>query len=170
MNCEMCAKDFPKLRDYRVDGVKMMLCMDCGRFGTPIENPATAADPSRLSVGDKLEQRARRMGAGQDALGSGEKELAPDFGDRIKRGRERKGLDRQQLADKIHQPVPTVTKYEMGQLNPSDRAIKDLEKVLGITLMESVDVSDFATRAAQPAPSRGLTLGDLIKDAQKKQK
>lgn len=167
MQCEMCGKDVPRTRRTIVERIEMQLCAECAKFGKDATPEARKSENLRQSVGDRLQQRQKRMGA-KDALEKGEQELVSDYGQRIQRARQKKGWSREQLADKVGQPVPTIAKIESNDLHPSDRAVKNFEKELGITLMETVE-KDYIPRHGA-APSRGLTLGDLIKDAQKKNK
>lgn len=168
MNCEMCGADFPRLKRARVEGMIMNVCNDCTRFGEVIEAPRPAAAQSGPgAIQDRLAERQRKA-TPKNVLDSMQKELVEGFGERIRKAREKKGWTREQLADRIHQPVPTVTKFESEKMVPSDKAVSHLERELGIKLMEAVPQGQMVQRDTSAAPSRGLTLGDLIKDAQKK--
>lgn len=169
MQCEMCGKEVPRTRKVIIERTEMSVCSDCAKFGKEATPEAKKAAGVQGSVGDRLAARQRRMTSGQDALAGGEEELVEDFGPRIKRAREKKGWTREQLADKIGQPVPTVTKFESGDMVPSDRALQSIERTLGVKLKEKVDKAFIPQRPDASKPS-GLTLGDLIKEAQKKEK
>lgn len=147
----------------------MNVCKNCVRFGEELA-PAKAAGTAagHGSVADRLAARERRQ-APRNVLDQMDLELVDDYGERIRKGREKKGWTREQLADRIQQPVPTVTKFESHSLHPSDKAVKALEHELGIKLMEEVPRSTMPQHAP-PGANRGLTLGDLLKDAKKKQK
>jgi putative transcription factor len=169
MPCEMCGADRPNLRRARVEGTVMMVCSQCIRFGEEIE-PRPAATPARAPptpVADRLAARQRRMET-RDALDSDE-ELVEDFGERVKRAREKKGWTREDLAGKVGQPVPTIAQIEAGKLHPADSTVKALEKHLGVKLMEAVPRTQLPRNQA-PGTQRGLTLGDLLEEAKKKAK
>lgn len=167
MNCEMCGADFPHLKRARVEGTIMNVCNQCTRFGEILDAPKAAATTGPATIESRLQDRQRRRET-RNVLDEMEGELVEGFGERIRLAREKKGWTRQQLADHIHQPVPTVTKYEAEHLHPSDKAVQLLQRELGIKLIEAVPRSQQANTST--TPSRGLTLGDLIKDAQKKAK
>ncbi len=165
MQCEMCGSDRGRLRKVRVEGTVMNVCDNCARFGEEISPPPQAkSTQSAAPVAERLQERQRRA-TPRDALESTE-ELVDDYGERVRHGREKKGWTRENLADKVSEPVPTIAKIEAGQLHPSDRAIKALQRELGIKLMEPPPKGQLPERSA--ASQRGLTLGDLIKDAKKR--
>lgn len=169
MQCEMCGKSVPRTRKVIVERTEMSLCNDCSKFGTEATPEARKTAGVTGTVGDRLAARARRMGAPSDALASGEEEIVPDYGQRIMAGRQKKGWTREQLADKIGEPVPTVAKFESNTMVPSDRALSALQKQLNIKLKEKVDRAFIQPQRDASQPS-GLTLGDLIKKAQKDKK
>lgn len=169
MQCEMCGSDRGRLRKARVEATVMNVCDNCVRFGEEIAPPpkATGSGPGAAPVADRLAARQRRE-TPRDALES-EEELVDDYGERVRRGREKKGWTREQLADRVSEPVPTIAKIEAGSLHPSDRAVKALQKELQIKLMEPPPRTQQPARSS-PGSQRGLTLGDLIKDAKREQK
>ena len=92
-----------------------------------------------------------------------EKELVSDWAIRIKSGREKKGLSREELGFRIGERTVTIAKLENEDLRPSDKVIQKLEKELEITLMEQV--RDLSSLEKHSMGSRsGLTLGDFIKE------
>ncbi len=144
----------------------MQLCNRCARFGEEVAPPPQKAAPaSPQTIEDRLAARQRKA-TPRNVLDTMGEELLEGFGAKIRQAREKKGWTREQLADKIHQPVPTVTKYESEQLHPGDDTVKLIERELGIKLLEPVPRSQIP--AQKRAGERGLTLGDLIKEAKKK--
>ena len=55
----------------------------------------------------------------------------------------------------------TIGKIENGDLRPSDKIVKKLEKELNIVLVE--DVKSVSNVSMGSQSGRGLTLGDFIK-------
>lgn len=145
----------------------MNTCENCARFGEELAPAARPADPAGGTVADRLQARQRRS-TPRDALES-EEELVEDYGDRVRHAREKKGWTRQQLADRVSEPVPTIAKIEGGDLHPSDRTVKALQKELGIKLMEPPPRGQVPQQGS-PSSQRGLTLGDLLKEAKKRQR
>jgi len=87
-----------------------------------------------------------------------EKELVSNWSEVIKEARKKKGLSREELGFKIEERTVTISKIENGDLRPSDKIVKKLEKELGISLLE--EVKDVAPVHHS---SEGLTLGDFIR-------
>lgn len=166
MQCEMCGSDRGRLRQVRVEGTVMSVCDNCARFGEEIAPAPKPQESSAAPVADRLAARQRRESP-RDAL-EAEEELVDDYGERVRRAREKKGWTREQLADRVSEPVPTIAKIEAGSLHPSDRAVKALQKELQVKLMEPPPRSQQPARSA--GSQRGLTLGDLIKDAKRQEK
>ena len=82
----------------------------------------------------------------------------PDWGTKIMKAREQKGLSRQQLGAMIGEKTNTVAKIENQELRPSDEKAKKIEKVLGIVLFQDVKPAIIKKKKV-----RGLTIGDLLK-------
>ena len=54
----------------------------------------------------------------------------------IKKARERRGLSQEELAKLVGEKTSTIKRIEAGKLTPTDRLVKDLERVLKIKLRE----------------------------------
>ncbi len=76
----------------------------------------------------------------------------------MQRAREGKGWSREDLGRKINEKVSVITHLENGEIHPSDKFIKKLEKTLGIELMEAVE--DIHITGSME--SKGMTLADFI--------
>jgi uncharacterized protein (TIGR00270 family) len=87
-------------------------------------------------------------------------ELISDWNVIIQQARTKKGLSREQLGFNIGEPTASISKIENGELRPSDKVAKKLEKELDITLFEEVKEVNTKSSSSQ---SQGLTLGDFIK-------
>ena len=61
-------------------------------------------------------------------------EIVPDFGKRIRKAREAKGLTAKELAMKIFEKESLLHRIENQAIKPSDLMIEKLEKQLGIQL------------------------------------
>jgi putative transcription factor len=93
-----------------------------------------------------------------------DKELVSDWNIIIKKAREKKGLSREDLGFRIGERTVTISKIENGDLRPSDKMVKKLEKELDINLIEEVSSAKVSGGAYA---GRGLTLGDFIKKEEK---
>ncbi|MEA3558110.1 MAG: multiprotein bridging factor aMBF1 [Candidatus Thermoplasmatota archaeon] len=150
--CERCGRK-GRVQLVEMAGARMYVCPDCVRFGKVIKERKEAAppltDPAR-----PVPQRPLRP----DALSDRNKELSGDYSKTIQRARERKGWSREDLGKKLSERVSIISKLENGEIHPSDKLIKKLEKTLEIRLMEAVE----EVHTSHSADSRGMTLGDFI--------
>ena len=91
--------------------------------------------------------------------------LVSNYGSRVRRAREKKGLGHANLAIKISEKKSILTSVEAGNMKPNEKLIKKLENALGIELLEKVEVqSDTSSNQTNKA----LTMGDLLKQAMDK--
>jgi len=159
MECELCGRE-SECRPATIEGVRMMLCPGCMRHGKEVSK----SPESSYRVNKPILERIRRPKE-KDVYTKMEKELVSDWNNQIKKAREKKGLSREELGFKIGERTVTISKVENGDLRPSDKIIKKLEKELGITLFENVEK---APSYATGSHTRGsLTLGDFIKKEDK---
>ena len=159
-SCEMCGNNCSVCRPALVDGVKMMVCPSCLKHGTPISQSRSSPGPAKKSHAAPSKPY---LSSKKDVFKGMEKELVSDWAIRIKSGREKKGLSREELGFRIGERTVTIAKLENEDLRPSDKVIQKLEKELEITLMEQV--RDLSSLEKHSMGSRsGLTLGDFIKE------
>jgi len=152
MQCELCGRESKGCREASVDGVTMMLCPDCIQHG---ENVVKTKTPEKVK---SFITRKVRRSSSKDVYDGMEKELISNWNEIIKDSRKKKGLSREDLGFKIGERTVTISKIENGDLRPTDKIIKKLEKELGISLME--EVKKISTGGQ--IQSR-MTLGDFIK-------
>ncbi len=154
MSCELCGRENRGCRAALVDGVKMMLCPDClkhhgGGVQESIRPPT--------NVERTVFHRAKKS-TPKDIYKGMEKELVPNWSDVIKKSRKKKGLTREELGFHIEERTVTISKIENGDLRPSDKIVKKLEKELGISLLETVKEVTTPHHS-----SKAMTLGDFIR-------
>ena len=168
MECEMCGKKVGTRR-YMVEGTVMNLGLECAKYGTPMDAPAPAGTQASMAQG--LERREQRMTSRNVYDGGDQSVMVEDFGPRIHKAREAKGLSHEQLGNKVSARVPELKHIESGKLRPSDAVAKKLERELGITLFEKVEgPAPVVSGVKKAAGGAGLTIGDLLKDAMEKKK
>lgn len=164
MECEMCGKTVTTRR-HMVGATVMNLGPECSKYGEPLDQPAQQGTAASRAQG--LERRAQRM-TSKNIYQEATMDLVSDFGKRVKEGRQRKQIPYDMLGTKVQATVPQLHKIERGELRPSDKLAKALERELGIILMEKVDAGPAQVGGQKPASKAGLTIGDLLKDAMKK--
>jgi len=155
MQCELCGMDCFDCKPAAVDGVRMMLCPGCMKYGESVKE--TVVPPT--SVHKPSLDRIRKPKV-KDVYEGMNKELVSGWNELIKSARMKKGLSREELGFKIGERTVTIAKIENGDLRPSDEVVKKLEKELGITLVEEVRNIDTGSSGSR---SQGLTLGDFLK-------
>jgi putative transcription factor len=138
-----------------IENVKMMLCPGCFKYGEGVKE----IHGSPVKVQQSLLKRKRRIKE-KDVYEQMNIELISDWGIVIKNARKKKGLTREQLGFNIGEPTGTISKIEKGELRPSDKVAKRLEKELDIKLFE--EVKEITTKPIIEK-TQGLTLGDFIK-------
>lgn len=164
MECEMCGKKIGTRR-HMVDGTVMELGSCCSKYGTPMD--AAAPQGSQAAVSQNLERRQSRM-TGRDIYKEETWDLVEDYGTRIRRARAAKGWSHDQLGNKVSARVPQLRQIEANHLRPSDDLARRFERELGITLLEKLDAGPAKVGTGAKKGGSGLTIGDLLKDAMKK--
>ena len=106
---------------------------------------------------ERIEKRERRR-KGRDIYTQIGTELASDYDVRIRKARQRMGLDQKKLAAKIQEKKSIIAKLETRSMRPDDRLMKKLEGALGIKLTEEIEVENVRKTSS----SGSFTIGDLI--------
>lgn len=165
--CEMCGRETPAPRRATIEGTVMNVCGNCVKFGVEIAGPKTEVT-GRSAVTQSLERRAAR-GRQRDIYDDMQEELVENYGEVIRSARVRKGFaTTEELGKKIFEKKTVLDKVEAGLLHPPEELVKKLQRELGVKLMEKPE-TPVGTGGAKPAGGP-VTLGDLIRDAQKSKK
>jgi putative transcription factor len=91
-----------------------------------------------------------------------ERELAQDFGQRIRKARAGKGWSQEELARKLSEKVNVVKSSESGR-RPTDAVISIFERVLNVVLMDEYTPEEH--RQVGSKGGGGFTLGDYLNGA-----
>ena len=75
-------------------------------------------------------------------------------------------MNQEELAQRIGERVATLQSIEAGRLKPTRKAIRGLERELGISLLESIGAPPL--KVSKGRSSDGPTLGDVVKVKRKK--
>jgi len=158
MRCEVCGREILGQVFYKViEGGKMTVCSRCAQFGTRDWDPK-----------EKITQQQRRRPARSaapprprsDIEAAENFELVDNYGELIRKTRQRKGMLVEDFAKKLNEKESVVKKLEKEELNPSMALIKKVESELGIKLLE---LSSAASGPVLTKPMGPRTLGDMIK-------
>ena len=85
--------------------------------------------------------------------------LVPNWAEKIKNTREKKGLTREQLGAAIGQRTITIAHIENGELYPTDEMARKIERELDIVLLEKIASTGQTTNATKGVER---TIGDLL--------
>ncbi len=159
MICEMCGKNVTFCKKVTIEGVHLEVCTECSKFGTEArkEKGKEVAGPKPV-ITQRLESREKRSRP-RDIYEGVEKDLVDDYTERIRDGRQGKGLSQKDLAARLNERVTIISKIETGDMRPDEKLIVKLQKELGIVLKEKVST----VVAAKESGPKTLTLADLIK-------
>lgn len=147
----------------------MNVCGNCVKFGVE-QAGAQAEVTGRSRVTQSLERRAAR-GRSRDVFSEMQEELVEDYGQRVRRAREARGLTLEQMGERLKVRRDTLAKVESGSYHPEETLIRVLEKELGIKLKEKPEApAGVGGQSPSPQANKALTLGDLIKQAQQDKK
>lgn len=118
-------------------------------------------------VAPGLAQAARRSAPPKTTTKRGlmrrtERELAQDFGQRIRKARAGKGWSQEELARKLSEKVNVVKSSESGR-RPTDAVISKFERVLNVVLMDEYTPEEH--RQVGSKGGGGFTLGDYLNGA-----
>jgi len=150
--CELCGKPITG-RPIRsvVDGVEMILCIDCYlKLSKGGRARLAKAPPNVKAATGRLAQKRARIKEVYD--------LAEDYYERIRRAREDRGWSTATLAQKLRISESLLRKIESGKVKPSIDLAKRIEKLLKIKLLEPVIEEESYYGYDQDY----VTLGDIV--------
>jgi putative transcription factor len=157
MECELCGREC-ECRPAIIDNVRMMLCPGCMKYGKGVPAASAPATIAKTPILERIHRPKEK-----DVYKDMTKELVPNYNILIKGGREKKGLSREELGFRIGERTVTISKIENGDLKPSDKIAKKLEKELDINLFEEIaSTPSYAIKGYGGNPG-SRTLGDFIK-------
>ncbi len=119
MRCEVCGRE-AKLMRVEIEGAELLVCSKCASLGKILRD-SQAPKTSNIKYDYKLEEPFV---------------LVENYGELIRKAREKLGLTREQLAKKLFEKESVIQRIEANELEPSNELVLKLEKTLGITLRE----------------------------------
>lgn len=162
MLCEMCGAESVNLESRKISGSVLKVCVSCAGMGEKTSYRESVGH--RAFVAQTLEKRqekARYKDISSDNI------LVNNFGSKIRKARERKGIDHKTLALKISEKKSIITSVEAENMRPNEKLIKKLETYLSIKLTEEIDDSAASFSSKK---KKGMTMGDLLDQALKDSK
>lgn len=158
MNCEICGKKivgFPAR--VCVERSVLLVCQDCSKFGTKVDK-VTAR---------KLESTSPRPGPKKLTIRKPKEKfeefiLIENYGELIRKSRERIGMSRDELAKRLGEKESVLRRIESGEMYPDAPLTERIERLLKIRLRTTVERID----TTPPTSASSVTLGDvaILKD------
>ncbi|MDI9643757.1 MAG: multiprotein bridging factor aMBF1 [Candidatus Verstraetearchaeota archaeon] len=153
MNCEVCGKKivgFPAR--VSIERSVLLVCQECSKFGTKVdkatvkrfETTSPRPGPKRLTIKKPKEKFEEFI-------------LIENYGEMIRKSRERVGMSRDELAKRLGEKESVIRRIEGGEMYPDASLTERIERLLKIRLRTTVERVDTVQ---SPLPS-GTTLGDI---------
>ncbi len=176
VQCEMCGTETSSPNRVKIEGAKLNVCDECTDFGTEIETGSSSSSSTKYSTSSSDDNSstgagATNTGASTTSSGGGGRgrkpdmfddieELAQDYDDQIRQGRERAGLSQEDLAKDLNEKASLIRKLEQGEMLPTDETQEKLEAALEIDLSAggSTDDTDWESDSS----TGEYTLGDVV--------
>lgn len=163
MPCEMCGKEAP-LKKAMIEGTEMRVCSDCADYGHEVTEAEEVTGRSKVAEGIKNRKKQQQKKKQRDVYDDHQEVLAEDYGDRVRKAREKKGFTVKELSDEINEKRSTVSKTEAHDHHPSDELVTKLERKLDITLMVKPESPQKVGGSSSSSSSGPMTLGDMLKE------
>jgi putative transcription factor len=145
----MCGSE-ENLYKTDIEGTLLNVCRNCSKFGkiiAPVKEPIIEKRTKKIEITEtEPEEEIIEL-------------VVNDFPEKIRKAREKLGLNQKDFAKKIKEKESIVHKLETGEFKPSIDAAKKLEKILHINLIEEYKEEGKTTKTK----TEELTIGDLIK-------
>ena len=147
MQCEICGSDIRgKAHRVILEGTELNVCDACAKYGHEVKPvpkataagrvPAGKVSAGKVPAGITFRTRSRRR---PDMFDQMTDELLSDYGFAIRRAREARGMSQEELALAIKEKASLLKKLEREDLRPTDGIRKKLERVLEISLTETIE-------------------------------
>ncbi len=141
MDCEICGKASRELFLVSVEGTRLRVCQDCSGYGTFISRVEEEHYDIKPIV---IEERP-------------EIDLVDNYASLISEARQKANLTQEELAKKINENLNVLRKVEKGDLLPTEKLSKKLEKTFRIRLFQTVKHESIGTKKSESS----LSLEDV---------
>ncbi|MFB6088193.1 MAG: multiprotein bridging factor aMBF1, partial [Candidatus Aenigmatarchaeota archaeon] len=119
-DCEICGKPNAK-KKAEIEGSILTVCEECAKLGI------VKSSPSNSKVRTKKKKK--------EIIPESDKEIKRDYSDIVKDAREGMELKRKELAERLNIKESVLAKIERGDMKPSIKIAKKLEKKLNIGII-----------------------------------
>ncbi len=167
--CEMCGTEVASPTTVKVEGAEIEVCDDCTSFGTEVRTESSSGSSTKYSTSSSGSSSGGSGSPGSDSSKGSRRrrdmfdemeEVAQDYDERIRRGRESAGLTQEELANALNEKASLIRKLERGEVLPSDSVQNKLERKLDISLVESPGGDEEWESEGSAGTT---TLGDVVR-------
>ena len=145
--CETCGKNVEQLLRAVIEGSHVYVCNICSRHAETVEESRPI-------------QRTTQI---KQKITISEPSINPNFSYIIKNAREKSGMTRKQVAEKIKEKESIIERIEKGN-TPEEKVVRKLENILRIKILDYVGEKV----QIQHAKVQEITLGDVVEVRLKK--
>jgi putative transcription factor len=171
VQCEMCGAETSDPNRVKIEGAELDVCDNCTEFGTEVRTEEPSSTSTKYSTSSSGSSSSGGSSGGTTSSSSGGRsrrddvyddleELAPDYGDRIREGRESAGMSQEDLAKQLNEKASLIRKLEHGDTLPSDDVQGKIERALDVDL--TVSGGDEDAEWTGGASTGEYTLGDVV--------
>lgn len=184
-SCELCGRGMKSRgRNVTIEGAQMNVCPQCAsKFGGESKRPEksttsfSTSRPSWTGRPDTTSEQPRHTSKPRPLTKSKPKPrssgplidelvLIEDYANVIRSARQKRGLNQENLAQKVGERISTLQSIESGRLKPTGKTIRGLERELEISLLEPIGTAPL--KITRERSAGGPTLGDIVKVKRKK--
>jgi putative transcription factor len=148
MLCDMCGSE-DQLYKTMIEGTELNVCQKCSKFGKVIQKLVEPEPEIRKPETRIMPQETEVIEI-----------ITPEYSTIIRSKREKLGLKQKDFAKMIAEKESVVHKLESGQIRPSIKLARKLEKLLKVRLVEEVEEEPISHKTRV---SEELTIGDMVK-------
>ena len=148
--CEMCGREAPLFKT-EIEGTILNVCDRCAKYGKVLKRIKTTAEK-------KKEQKQAKK---QEEKPETEEFVVNNYSKLIREARNKLGKTQKEFASMLNEKESIIQKIETGTFEPPIPMAKRFEKILGIKLVETIEIEE--EKPKQKGKTDSLTIGDLIK-------
>jgi len=174
VQCEMCGTETSSPNRVKIEGAELDVCDECTDFGTEVkQDTGSSSTSTKYSTSSSSSSSSSSAGGASSSSSGGGgssrqrqdmfdemEELAQDYDEIVRSGRESAGLSQEELAQQLNEKASLVRKIERGDTLPSDEMQGKLEKALGVDLSAGSSTED--TEWESDTSTGEYTLGDVV--------
>ncbi|MFC2154175.1 multiprotein bridging factor aMBF1 [Candidatus Altiarchaeota archaeon] len=161
MICEICGRAIESGVKVRVEGSVVTTCSGCTGMGEVV-------DPVSVKKEEEKKMEAPPVSASKkvpkkpvfDVEKDEQYQLKEDFGDVIRRAREKKGWKQEELGKMVNEPSSLIHRVELERIQPNQKLARKLEGKLKVKLLKPKEELDAEVSVS--GEKKDLTLGDLV--------